>query len=754
MKSETNFFNIRNFQFLAIFLAFLGCLFLSDESRKPLIYNGKELSSKQNENIITFYTPKFLFNKGSYNINIDFGDTSANISKVELWRQSEKLNEWKISSDMSTFSNNFSLPYDSQDVQFRIVFDNNQQSTIVNDKIEKLSIAPESFFYSDTYFMIALFLLAAIFAQLYFAKNIHKISQNQIIDLYLILGIAVLCTFPFLSAVTNYGLDMPYHLARIEGIKDGILDGQFGVNILPNGTENYGYLNTLYPYLFLYIPAVFRLCNVSIILSYKLFIFLINLATVISMYISAKTITKSRLNVFLAIFLYVFVPWRLVNIFYRAAIGEVIATIFWPLIISGLYNIIIDDQKKWYFFAIGCSGMIQSHIISSLMAVIFCSISFIVFALKIFIEKRFFSFIKAIIYTLLFNIWYIVPFVFYYFNSNDNCSLDQLKTTYYFEGSLNLANLLRLNLAEADSIMGIHIVICIAIGLLVLCIENRTNTSPKDRFFIFLLFTGILSTLAMVSYFPNRLLMQKVKLFAKIVINFQYPTRILAPASFFIIFATLYCLEKSLILKKYRKIISTMLIMCSLVPFLSISKNTDQFCYETPFEITTRAHKEKLTPKLFYPREYNNEKIMQTYSKNLSMINSKYFYNYNAEDFYPYPVPSTPNNIVIRNFSKNGTKLNFTYTVSGTNLTAELPLQWYCGYKAFDENKKPLPITKSDLGKIQVPLVGDGIEHRIFVQYGPIPLFIVANIISAITICCLIILLIYKKKTGTNIAEK
>ena len=134
MKSETNFFNIRNFQFLAIFLAFLGCLFLSDESRKPLIYNGKELSSKQNENIITFYTPKFLFNKGSYNINIDFGDTSANISKVELWRQSEKLNEWEISSDMSTFSNNFSLPYDSQDVQFRIVVDNNQQSTINNQQ--------------------------------------------------------------------------------------------------------------------------------------------------------------------------------------------------------------------------------------------------------------------------------------------------------------------------------------------------------------------------------------------------------------------------------------------------------------------------------------------------------------------------------------------------------------------------------------------------------------------------------------------
>ena len=598
--------------------------------------------------------------------------------------------------------------------------------------------------------MIALFLLTAIFLQLYFYKNKSKITQNQIIDFYMIFGIAVLCTFPFFSTVTNYGLDMPYHLARIEGIKDGIQDGQLGVNILPNGTENYGYLNSLYPYLFLYIPALFRLCNVSLILSYKLFIFIINLATIISVFISAKSITKSRLNIVLAIFLYVFVPWRLINIFYRAAIGEVIAAIFWPFIIAGLYNIIIDNQKKWWFLVIGCSGMLQSHIISFLMAVIFCSIAFIMFAYKIFTEKLFFSFIKAVICTLLINIWYIIPFIFYYFNSIDNCSLDQLKTTYYFEGSLNLANLIRLNLAETDSIMGIHIVICVAIGLFVLCIENRTDKTKRNDFFIFLLFTGILTALSTVSYFPNRLLMQKVKLFSKIVINFQYPIRLLAPASFFIIFATLQSFEKTLVLKNYRNIISAILIMCSLVPFLSLSRNTEQFCYETPFAITTRAHKEKLTPKLFYPREYNNESIMQSYSKNCSFTNGTYFYNHNENDFNPFPITSSPDNVIVNNFMKKGTKLNFSYTAIGNNLTIEVPLQWYSGYKAFDENKQSLPITKNNLGKIQIPLVGDGIEHRIFVQYGPIPLFIIANIISAVSICCLVTLLIYKKRSHTN----
>ncbi len=746
MKSETKFFNVRNLQFLTVFLIFLGCLFLSDESRKPLIYNGNELSSKSIETISTFYTPKFLFNKGHYNINIAFDNYSTDTSKLELWRQSEKLNEWQIEPNNDCFSTDFSLQNDSQDVQFRIIANNPQ--------LKKISITPKTSFYSDTYFIIVIFLLTAIFTQLFFAKNKEKITQTHVVDFYLILGISILCTFPFFSTgCVNFG-DMPFHLARIEGIKDAILDGQFGINILPNGTENYGYLNTLYPYLFLYIPALFRICNVSLIFSYKIFIFLINLTTVISVYFSAKTITKSRVSIFLAVILYIFVPWRLVNIFSRAALGEIIAEIFWPLVIAGIYNIIIDDQKKWSLLAIGCSGMIQTHIISAVMTIIFCCFAFFAFIYKIISEKRLLPFLKAATCIVFLNIWYIIPFIFYYINSATNCSLDQLKITYYFEGTLNFSNLIRLDLAQADATIGIHIVICIAIGILVLCIENKTTKNRKNDFFIFLLFAGLLTILSTVSFFPNRLLMQKGKIFAKIAINFQYPIRLLAPASFFIIFATFECLENSKLLKSFHKVIFAILVICSLVPFFSITKGSEQYCYESPFSMTTRAHKGKLTPNLFYPREYNNETIMRIYSKNCSFINGTYLYNHNENDFYPYPVPSSPDNVIVNNFTKKGTKLNFSYTAIGNNLTVEVPLQWYSGYKAYNENKQSLPITKSNLGKIQVPLVGDGTEHRIFVQYGPMPLFIVANIISTITICCMIILLIYKKKTGTNIAEK
>ena len=41
----------------------------------------------------------------------------------------------------------------------------------------------------------------------------------------------------------------------MEGLKDGILDGQIPVIIMPDGLKGNGYLNAMYPYLFLYIGA-------------------------------------------------------------------------------------------------------------------------------------------------------------------------------------------------------------------------------------------------------------------------------------------------------------------------------------------------------------------------------------------------------------------------------------------------------------------------------------------------------------------
>ncbi len=746
MKSETKFFNARNLQFLALFLVFLGCLFLSDEGRKPLIYNGSELKSDATENATTFYTPKFLFNKGSYNINIALNDVSETLPKIELWRQSEKLTEWQIAQNSDNFSSDFTLPYDSQDVQFRVFFDSEE-----NSNITKLTISPKTFFYSDTYFMIALFLLAAIFAQLYFAKN--KLTQQQIIDLCLILGIAVLCTFPFFGTTNIYDkVDIGYHLTRIEGIKDGILDGQMGAYILPQGAENYGYLNALYPYSFLYIPALLRLCKVSLLFSYKFFILLINLATALSVYKASKTITKSRLNIFLAMILYVFMPFRLNNLFVRSALGEVLAIIFWPMVIAGLYNTVFGDKRKWYYLAIGISGMIQSHILSAMLSVVFCILAAFLFIKQILQSKAYLQIIKVIFITALLNIFFIIPFLYYYTKADINCSLEILDITNYFEMSINPSNFLLTFIANSDfdfrySSIGLHYFFVIAICLVYLFVEKNESKKTGHLFFSFLFILGIFIAFSITQYFPNRFLSQKFPLLNKFFMSIQFPFRLFIPVCAFLTFAFIYSFENSQIIKKYKNSICVIICVFSLLPLISFAVKGEQFPYQNNLAIATKSHNQKLTPPMFYVFEYDNFEFACAYdiAKRTDAISTT---------FSPYPIPSLAENVKISNFSKRGTKLSFDYTASGDDLTVEVPLQWYSGYKAFNENRQPLPIAKSDLGKIQLPLAGDGTEHKIFVQYGSIPLFIAANIISAISLCVLAILLVCKKKKTEKILPK
>ena len=92
------------------------------------------------------------------------------------------------------------------------------------------------------------------------------------------------------------GHDLNFHLMRIEGLKDGLLSGAFPVKIQPTWCNNNGYaVGIFYGDLFLYIPAMFRILGVPSNTAYKLYLFLINILTVIISYISFKKLSKDKL---------------------------------------------------------------------------------------------------------------------------------------------------------------------------------------------------------------------------------------------------------------------------------------------------------------------------------------------------------------------------------------------------------------------------------------------------------------------------
>lgn len=144
------------------------------------------------------------------------------------------------------------------------------------------------------------------------------------------------------------GDDTVIHLIRLEGLKAGYLSGQLPVKVEPVINGGYGYaFSTYYGSLFYNIPAIFRLMGFTMQNAYKLFVVLVNLATVIVSYYSFRVIFKRAELALVAAIMYSMSLLRLVDLYQRGAVGEFTALIFLPLIVAGLWKIYavpVDDK--------------------------------------------------------------------------------------------------------------------------------------------------------------------------------------------------------------------------------------------------------------------------------------------------------------------------------------------------------------------------------------------------------------------------
>ena len=122
----------------------------------------------------------------------------------------------------------------------------------------------------------------------YFLYRYQKKNENsRLLDVNCLIFIgAFLTTLPFMSDFLVWGRDIDFHLARIEGIARTLKYGQFPVRINPVQAFGYGNVSSvMYPQLFLYLPAILRLCGLSLMNCYKVLVFVINLLTAICAYI-------------------------------------------------------------------------------------------------------------------------------------------------------------------------------------------------------------------------------------------------------------------------------------------------------------------------------------------------------------------------------------------------------------------------------------------------------------------------------------
>lgn len=583
--------------------------------------------------------------------------------------------------------------------------------------------------YMDTYFFALLVLLIGIgLFVILNSKWWSILSREQKAIGFILVGITIFACYPFFTTELVEGWDTWGHLLRIESVKDAFYLKQIPVSIFPNNCNGFGQLGAMYPLFLLYPFGVLRGLHVSLIVCYKLIYITATVASVFVMYYSMKTVIKSDYAALVASALYCIAPYRMEDIYCRHALGEILAMIFIPLIIAGVFHVFVGNERKyWPLLAIGYSGVLQSHIISFVLVIFMSMIIGIFFVKRLSEKSRLFSLLKAIGLTILLNIWYIIPFLTHFIYGTNNGTIFSHNFANKATSFAELISVVRFGGDGAQGIIGVIGIVCIlctAICLYLLRKKNKAETVDKfmgvlfglDLFFIFMITT----------YFPWNLL-TKFAPIAKLGGMIQFPFRILVIAVPLLYMVLGYFLEKAAVIQKYRYQVFTLLILITIL-------GVNGYMFQTWQGTGERCKITGGITKIAIPENYPqgaDEGSCQN------------------ESWYPYSYEMN-----IQQYEKKGTKIRITYSTTKDEDYIDLPLYYFAGYTAKVVAGEVSPGTQLHVEqgaeyRVRVHLPKSEAPTEVIINYTGLWFFYLGYIISALTmICCVVILLRKARKEG------
>jgi len=266
--------------------------------------------------------------------------------------------------------------------------------------------------YYDQIIIAVLILLAGAAVMIYARRQFEKFAYDpeRIIHVLGLLLAVLISTLALMRYTVQWAHDVSFHLVRIEGVYESLKSGQFPARMDMTFIKGYGYADQImYPTLFLYFPAMLRLLRVSSITSYQIFMLAINCATAGISYFAFSRLLKSRHLGFMTSAAYTLATYRIICIFTRAAVGELIAMAFLPLVLYGMYTLFYDEKPVFYPLVIGFTGIINSHVVSLDMVIVFCAIAFFVNIKRLTCEHRLGRIAACAAVTIILNLWVLVP---------------------------------------------------------------------------------------------------------------------------------------------------------------------------------------------------------------------------------------------------------------------------------------------------------------------------------------------------------
>lgn len=580
------------------------------------------------------------------------------------------------------------------------------------------------------YFLLFAFVDALIYLVL--SKEISNKTK------FIVLGILAIVFLSSLPVFTNYNInqhDYKFHLNRILSISDALQGGYFPVRIHFRLLHGYGFANSIfYGDIFLYFPAALYNMGMSLQMAHKVYLIAVNLGTALITYWCMNKISNNYKIALFGSLIYTLSPYRIANLFIRGAVGEYTAMMFFPLICYGFMYIydMPDDQKgKWKDFlpiVIGLTGCIQSHILSVEMAALFIVAFCILNIKKTFAKNRFLLLLKALIITVLVNLWFLIPLLDY---SRTPFKITESKSIVHTK-SLNLSEILSVffNPSNNSFFLGVTFIIASAVYLIIYI--KRTNDFSflkKANWFIGF---GWLAVFMGTWYFPWEWLRNLSVTIYDFFASVQFPWRYLSIATVMMSFLTVLIVDylNRKADKKTKTVFMTLLTVCTIVPVL-----------------------------MFYPNYATN------YSKNIFYTDYNISSDYVMDDFY-LPVgtdrtlltltgpTSTDKELTVENWTVKNHRFEITCNNSSDEgKILQLPLINYKGYIAYDVNSnKKLEIVNSENNTLNVK-VPKHYSGTLKVEFSEPWYWRLAEIISLLTIIIYLILCFADKKREAKISD-
>lgn len=654
------------------------------------------------------FTYKALANlkQGSYELTLNYGAEGAgNTLLVRKYQAQETpleaqvvFAEYTLEPSAETRGETFTFTLAEDMFNVEIVTTYAGEGEMWVQDILLLSAA--RIYYSDHILLVVGLLLAAVLGYWWLFIRRYALGQTlaarlrKLMPAFFVLCLALVLSAAYFFETIPGGHDLPFHLLRIDSIAEAFKSGQFPPRIHPQFFGQRGYaVGLFYPDLLLWPFALLRVFGVSLYGAYTSLCFSIHVATAAVAFVVGRRMFRTRWAAAVFCVLYTTAVYRVNNIHVRAAIGESLAMIFLPLVLYGVYEIFFGEPRRWGWLVAGFTGLIQSHALSVLMAGVFCVLFGLCFIVRLFREKsRLFSLLKCIGLTLLFNLFYLVTLL----SSNNGSYLIGDYQPSISEYALQVGQLFQvigrngpaepLGALGQDMLLspGLPLLFCAA-GMLAVLLFRRKKEG--DRRLLGLgavcLVLGVFSLLLCTDIVPWQLL-ERLPLVGRIVTQLQFPWRFLSLASVLLaacggVLAALYRPAA----KDLKLVLGGVLALCLFSPLTILDASMH---YEVPENKEDYSYQKNgwVNSDTIYDAFYLYEGV------DLSALNSG-----------PPFLSAEGESVVFGERSQLGVTYRLSYT-SDAVTSIDLPILWYPGYAASDQDGKELVNEQAPSGLVRV----------------------------------------------------